>query len=117
MEPTVQISDVAIWIKHIDDNSLQARLRALPDEEPINLETDGVVGRWLKMKTGKDGRPTDAIKPEGSMKHVWSQWYRTRKGSHLKIREVQIADSYLANIESLFPEWESEEDEDAFRDL
>ncbi len=117
MTTQVRISDVAIWIKHVEGNELRDRLRAMRDEEYINLEADGVVGRWIRMRTGKDGRPTEAIRPEGSMKEVWSNWYRERRGQTIDLREVRLADDYIANVAPLFPEWESEEDEAAFRDL
>ncbi|WP_438748039.1 hypothetical protein [Pararhizobium sp. O133] len=113
----VKISDIAIWFKHVESPQLRERLRALPDEEYINLETDGVVGRWIRMKTGKDGRPTEAIRPEGSMKRVWSDWFKNRRGELVSIREVQLADDYLINVSKLFEEWDSPEDEAAFRDL
>ncbi len=113
----VQITDVAIWFKHIDGDKLRERLRGLSDNEHINLEADGVVGGWVRMKTGRDGRPTEAIRPEGQMKTVWSNWYRKRKGERIPLREVKLEDDYLVNISSLFPEWESKEDEEAFRDL
>ncbi|MDO9414807.1 hypothetical protein [Pararhizobium sp.] len=117
MTPQVKISDVAIWIKHVESPELQERLRQLRDEEYINLETDGVVGRWKRMRTGSDGRPTEAIKPDGSMKDVWRDWYKNRRGEVVPVRDVRLADDYLSNISTLFPEWDSKEDEDAFRDL
>ena len=117
MVPQVQIADVAIWFKHIESDRLRDRLRHLSDNEQINLEADGVVGLWVRMRTGRDGRPTEAIRPEGPMKLVWSEWYRKRKGELIPLREVKFADDYLANVSSLFPEWESAEDEEAFRDL
>ncbi|MFC3076272.1 hypothetical protein [Shinella pollutisoli] len=117
MVPQVRISDVAIWFNHIESPELQARLRKLRDGEYINLEADGVVGRWIRMNTGKDGRPTEAIRPDGSMKDVWRQWYKTRRGEKIQLREARLADDYLKNIAPLFPEWESDEDEEAFRDL
>jgi hypothetical protein len=117
MMPRVRISDVAIWFKHVESPDLQKRLHALHAEEDIHLETDGVVGRWVRMKTGKDGRPTEAIRPEGRMKDVWNEWFRTRRGEAIYLREVRTADEYLALSASLFPEWASPEDEEAFRDL
>lgn len=117
MVPQVKISDIAIWIKHVENPQLRARLKALPDEEFINLETDGIIGRWVRMKTGKDGRPTEGIRPDGNMKKVWNDWYKTRRGELVSIREVQFADDYLVNVSKLFVEWDSPEDEEAFRDL
>ncbi len=116
-EPRVMINDVAIWFRHVENTDLRKRMMALEDGEAINLEIDGVLGSWLGMKTGKDGRPTEALKPEGAMKEVWSKWYKHRKGERVSIREVRTEDSYLVSISSLFPEWESPEDEAAFHDL
>lgn len=117
MIPQVRIADIAIWFKHVESPELQQRLRALRDDEYINLEADGVVGRWVRMRTGRDGRPTEAIRPDGNMKNVWGNWFRERRGDLIPLREVQVKDDYLATIASLFPEWESPEDEQAFRDL
>ncbi len=114
---SVEISDVAIWIKHIDQRDLQIRLRSLREDETIDLETDGVVGRWIKMKTGSDGRETDGLRPEGSMRQIWHEWFKTRRGARVEIKAVRLADDYLPAIASLFPEWASAEDEAAFRDL
>jgi hypothetical protein len=118
MGTQVRIEDHFIWFKHVDDPYLLQRLRNLRDEEVINLEAGGVVGRWKRMKTGKDGRPTDAIKPEGEMKRVWNDWFRAHKGRPIELREAVIADDYLAAGSKLFAsEWNSPEDEEAFRDL
>jgi len=32
MVPQVKISDIAIWIKHVESPQLRERLKALPDE-------------------------------------------------------------------------------------
>ncbi len=117
MQPRVKITDVAIWFKHIESPRLRDRLQALKDDEEVSLEVGGVVGRWRRMKTGVDGRPTDGIRPHGSMKDVWNGWFKERRGDLLSVREVVVADDYLASATSLFPEWESPEDEAAFRDL
>jgi hypothetical protein len=117
MQPQVRLTDFAIWFKHVEGTDLVYRLRDLKDEEEISLEIDGVVGRWKRMKTGTDGRPTEGIRPHGSMKTVWNDWYRRRRGETLALREVRIADDYLTSVAKLFPEWESPEDEEAFRDL
>lgn len=117
MPQQVQIADDAIWFKHVESERLRERLRRMSDDEQISLEADGVVGQWIRMKTGRDGRPTEGIRPEGRMKLVWHEWYKRRKGEMISLREVKRGDDYLVNIASLFPEWESKEDEDAFRDL
>ncbi len=116
-ESLLEICDVAIWFKHLHEPSLADRLRDLRPEEQVTLEADGIVGRWQRMKTGKDGREVFAIRPVGSMKSIWNQWFKERKGEMIQIREVAVADDYLAATSSLFSEWASPEDEDAFRDL
>ena len=117
MTPLVLISDTAIWFKHIDSGELRKRIQSLQENQSIMLETDGVIGAWRRMKTGKDGRAIDGIRPDGTMKDVWNKWYTNRKGEKITIREVRVNDDYLVNVASTFPEWESPEDEEAFRDL
>ncbi|WP_160008189.1 hypothetical protein [Rhizobium sp. 18055] len=117
MQPKVKITDFAIWFKHIEGSDLLGRLQTLKDDEEVSLEVDGVIGRWKRMKTGSDGRRTDGIRPHGSMKDVWNGWYKARRGDLLNVREVVVADDYLASVTKLFPEWQSPEDEEAFRDL
>lgn len=107
-----------IWFKHVDDPRLLERLQTLHDKETISLDAGGVVGRRKRMKTGKDGRRTDAIRPEGEMKRVWNGWFKAHKGEMIEVREIMLADDYLAAGSKLFAsEWNSEEDEEAFRDL
>ena len=117
MHPEIKIEDVAIWFKHVKSPPLLERLRSLEPEQEITLETGGVVGRWQRMKTGSDGRETLAIRPVGSMKTVWGEWFKTRKGENIEIREVRMADDLLKATSGLFSEWSEEEDEEAFRDL
>lgn len=113
----LEISDVAIWFKHVHAPSLAKRLYGLQPEEEVTLEADGVVGRWQRMKTGKDGREVVGIRPVGAMKSVWGNWFKNRKGELIDVREVAVADDYLAATAPLFSEWASPEDEEAFRDL
>lgn len=117
MTAHVRIEDVALWLKHIDEPDLQTRLARLAEGETIHLETDGVVGRWRRMRQGKGKAVPDALLPDGPMKTIWNEWYRVRKGSRIEIREVTLADEFLASGSLLFSEWYSEADEEAFRDL
>ncbi|MGE3363016.1 MAG: hypothetical protein AB7I34_06130 [Rhizobiaceae bacterium] len=117
MESSVTISDHTIWFKHLTDHRLRDRLEKLHDDEAINLEADGVVGRWIRMRTGKNGYRTPAIRPDGNMKAVWNEWFKQRRGENIELREIVLADDYLASGSTLFSEWNSKEDEEAFRDL
>ncbi len=112
-----EISDVAIWFKHLHTPGLVKRLKNLLPEQEVSLETDGVIGRWRRMKTGKDGREVFAIRPVGPMKVIWNNWFKNRKGEIIEIKEAPVTDDYLAAASALFSEWASPEDEEAFRDL
>ncbi|MCO5730421.1 hypothetical protein [Rhizobium sp. SSA_523] len=113
----VRLTDQVIWFKHVEGSTLLERLKSLPPGEEINLEVNGVVGRWKRMSIGSDGRPTDGIKPSGSMRAIWSEWYSMRRGDRLPVREVLDETGRGLSLKSLFPEWSSAEDEAAFRDL
>ncbi len=121
MENKIEISDVAVWFKHLHHPELVHRLKALRQQGEISLQIDEVVGRWQRMKTGKDGREVYGIRPVSAMKSVWNEWFKMRKGEDVEIKEVILADDYLAAAAPLFSEWLSDEDEDedeeAFRDL
>lgn len=113
----VRLTDQVIWFKHIEGETLLERLTALQAEEEIYLEIGGVVGRWQRMSNGSDGRPTNGLKPSGVMRDVWSEWYSSKRGDTLTVREVSQDGRNGASVASLFPEWASAEDEAAFRDL
>jgi hypothetical protein len=68
------------------------------------------------MRNGKDGRSTTGIKPIGPMKEIWRR-FQTRRGEVVEVREVRTADAYLAALTDTLSEWNSPEDEEAFRDL
>ena len=112
----VKISDNSIWLKHIEgDSRLVARLDRLKSGQTIDLEVDGVVGRWERMRDGRDGRPTAGIKPIDAMREVWKR-LQDERGRVVEMREVG-SDSYLAALVPLLSEWDSPEDEEACRDL
>ena len=113
----LKILDVAIWFKHVPSARLRERLKSLRAGDEIALETDGIVGNWQRMNTGKDGREVDAIKPIGAIKPIWNEWFKARRGDLIPIREAVIADEHLAAVSALFSEWSSPEDEENFRDL
>jgi hypothetical protein len=113
----VEINDDALWATKIEGGkALKQRILALAPGDVIDLEVDGIVGRWEKMRTGRDGRATPGIKPIGPMKEVW-KGLQARRGELVEVREVKTADAYLATLSSTMTEWNSPEDEEAFRDL
>lgn len=117
MNARVRIEDVAIWFKHIDEPEMRDRLTKLNEGDTIHLEADGVVGRWSRMRQGGNLQPTMGILPDGPMREIWNAWFKARKGAVIDIREVTMADDFLASGSLLFSEWYSPEDEEAFRDL
>ena len=113
----VKIKDDALWATHIEgDDRLRDRLLRLPSGASVDLEIGGIVGAWVKMKDGKDGRPTPGLRPIGSMQDVWKR-FQGRRGKTVTIRETRTADSYLEALSGTLSEWNSPEDEEAFRDL
>ena len=114
----VKISDDMLWIAQIEgDSELKARILKLPPGAPIDLEVDGIVGHWEKARTGKDGRPTAAVKPIGPMREIWKRFQVSRRGAIVPIRETRSADSYLEALSGTLSEWETPEDAEAFRAL
>lgn len=113
----VTIRDDAVWASHIQgDPRLKERIHSLSAGEVIELEVDGIIGQWEKMRSGRDGRPTPGIRPIGPMLQTWKQ-FQKRRGETVPVREARVADSYLAALGNTLSEWDSPEDEEAFRDL
>jgi hypothetical protein len=113
----VEIQDDAVWAKQIEGGrALKDRILSLAPGEVIELEVDGIVGKWERMRHGKDGRPTMGIKPIGPMKQIWKR-FQLRRGAVVQVREVRTADAYLEALSNSLSEWNSPEDEEAFRDL
>ncbi len=113
----VQIRDDTMWARHIEGGKiLKERILSLDPGEVIELEVDGIVGSWEKTRIGKDGRPQQSIKPIGNMKNVWKR-FQTRRGETVEVRQVRTADAYLEALNNTLSEWNSPEDEEAFRDL
>ena len=114
----VRISDDAIWLKHIEgDPRLEDRIRSMSAGDLLDLEVNGIVGRWQRMRDGTDGRPTYGLRPIAEMRNVWARFRKEATGRIVDVREVQTADTYLATLTPLLSEWDSPEDEAAYRDL
>ncbi len=114
---TTTIKDDAIWVKHIEAGSeLRARITGLRAGETIDLEVDGIVGRWERMRDGRDGRPTLGVRPVAEMREVWKR-LQSQRGRIVGIREVLAADTYLAALAPMLSEWDSPADNEAYRDL
>jgi len=116
----VRLNDDAIWASRIEgDDVLRAKILALAPGEPIELEVDGKVGTWVKMRDGRDGRPTSGLRPVGPMRDVWKSMQH-RRGEALAIRRVKLDDGldYLRMMQqNLAEEWDTPEDDEAYRDL
>jgi hypothetical protein len=113
----VTIRDEVIWVKHLPDKALGDQISTMKEGTTVELEIDGVRGTWERMRTGRDGRPTLGIKPVGAMRDVWKHWRQNRNHQTVSVKPVSSVDGYLSAMSSLFVEWNSAEDEVAFRDL
>ena len=113
----VRIQDDAIWVRHIEgDPRLGERITRLEAGQVIELEVDGIVGRWQRMRSERDERTPVGIEPMDAMRDVWATLRRS-PGRLVDIREVPATDTYLAMLNTTLSEWDSPEDEAAYRDL
>jgi hypothetical protein len=113
----LRIRDDAIWANHIEgDDDLRARILRLRQGAVIDLEVDGTAGSWVKMRDGKDGRATNGLRPIGPMRDIWKA-LQARRGVAVPIRALPSEDSYLESLRPLLSEWDSPEDDEAYRDL
>ena len=84
----VEVRDYALWAKHVHGNEpLKAKLISLTQGELIELEVDGYKGVWKKMDDGKDGRPTEGVKPLLGAKAHWRE-LQEQRGTLVSIEEV-----------------------------
>ncbi len=114
----MEIRDNVIWAKHLQtDTRLQAAVLRLKEDQKIKLSVDGIVGDWVKMRTGKDGRPVQGIKPSGAMIAVWDRLQK-RRGERVRVDWPDSQpDPILQLADVSFQEWYSAEDEEAFGEL
>jgi hypothetical protein len=102
----VQISDYAIWVKHVHgDDSLKERLSSLKPNDTIALQVDGLRGVWRKMSANRTtGQDTPGLSPLGGMQKSWGTLFRERKGD--------IVDIALADDAAPAPSWSAAAPED-----
>jgi hypothetical protein len=114
----IEIRDDVIWAKHLKrDATLYDRVASLKDDEIITLEVEGTIGKWARMRTGSDGRPTMGIKPIGAMATVWARLQK-RRGEKVRIGLPNKDDDALMRLaDATFEEWYSAEDEEAYGEL
>lgn len=78
---TMIIRDDALWARHIEgDPELAQRIRALPENDAIVLRVEGRTIRFRKMRDGRDGRPTDGLKPDPDFLTIW-RGLQARRGT------------------------------------
>jgi hypothetical protein len=86
----VEINDVVIWAKSVYDPALQKFIIQAPQGKTMFLEIDGVAGNWIKMNDGRDGRPTNGIKPTTYTKNSsWAKIRAQKWGTLVSIRLLE----------------------------
>jgi hypothetical protein len=114
---TLLNNDDAIWLKTVTaDQMTVSYLRQLPAGSRIRLAIEGTPGEWEKMADGRDGRPTLGLKPVGRTREYW-KGLKHRRGKLLDFKVLDPRDALISDIEASLTEWDSKEDEAAFRDL
>jgi hypothetical protein len=110
------IRDNALWIKHIEgDAAFRARLIALKQETRIDLLVDGRPTRWMKMRDGRDGRPTQGLKPTPETFPFWAAM-QARRGEMISILPADEP-MHLQALAATLSEWDDAEDEAAYAHL
>lgn len=94
------------------------RAERLAEDEAIDLIIDGRPARFLRMKRGKDGRPTPGLKPAVSSASFWKAM-QARRGDQISIELAPSLanDAYLKSLTPLLSEWETQADCAAYDDL
>jgi hypothetical protein len=114
---TLLNNDDSIWLKTVTaDPATETFLRELPAGSRIRLTIEGTAGDWEKMADGRDGRPTLGLKPVGRTREYWKS-LKTKRGKLLDFKVLDPRDALMSDIETSLSEWDSKEDEAAFRDL
>lgn len=118
---SLAIRDHTIWVKHINDApQIVRKIMSLEQNTPVALIIENKPVLFRKMRNGKDGRPTDGIRPDEDFKQFWKEMYEARRGETVSIElnsDFAPPDSYLKAVSSLLEEWDSVEDNEAFNDL
>ena len=85
------VRDDSIWFKHINDApDLIRRAESLGEEEPLDLIINGRPARFLRMKRGRDGRPTPGLKPSAGSVPFWKHLQQHR-GERISIHLAPAA--------------------------
>jgi len=85
----LEVRDNVIWASHIHGNSpARETILTLDAGDVIKLSIDGHSGAWVKMADGKDGRPTNGMKPIGPNKEYWNRFYVERRGDLVDIAVI-----------------------------
>ncbi len=86
----VEIRDFQIWGNHIhDDDTLKRRIFGMKPGELIELEIDGYLGFWKKMRDNRStGGPTHGLKPLGKSRRYWHHLYSERHEDLVSIAEA-----------------------------
>lgn len=114
----ITVRDDALWARHVEDAEVRARIRELPQNAPLLLLVDGTPVRFVKMRDGKDGRPTDGLRPADEEARLFWRAMQARRGERVRVALGGVpANAYLASLNALLSEWDSEEDAAAYDGL
>lgn len=114
---TMLIRDDALWAGHIEgDPDLVRRIRTLPANAPLVLRIEGRPMRFRKMNDGRDGRPTDGVKPDADSSEAW-QALQARRRETITVEPDASVDPYLLSLSAMLTEWNSPDDAAAYDGL
>lgn len=110
----ITVRDDAIWARHVEDPEVRDRIRTLPENQPLQLLVEGTLVRFVKMRDGKDGRPTDGLRPADEEAHRFWRAMQARRGERIRVALPEASGTLLTSIGALLSEWDSEEDAIAY---
>ncbi|MDR7037595.1 MULTISPECIES: hypothetical protein [Methylobacterium] len=115
---TMIIRDDVLWARHIEgDPELARTIRTLPADDAIVLRIEGRPVRFRKMRDGRDGRPTEGVRPEPADAAFWRTLV-ARRGAMVTVEpEAGSVDPYLLSLSATLSEWNSPEDAAAYDEL
>jgi hypothetical protein len=111
----ITVRDDAIWARHVEDPEVRDRIRALPQNAPLLLLVEGKPVRFVKMRDGRDGRPTEGLRPADAEAHRFWAAMQARRGERVRVAIAETSgNAHLASLGALLSEWDSEEDAAAY---
>lgn len=117
----IRVQDDIILAAHVADAPvLFERIVTLRPGESIRLSVNGVHGTWVKISMHHRDGTRHGLAPVGAMAEIWKS-LRSSADSSVDLEILppinHQTDDYLRLVETSMPEWNTQEDEEAYGGL